>query len=505
MAITVNYQNGGIGGVVSSPDFISGLIYDTSLLPTGFDSNNRIKAVYSVKDAEALGIYPFSINETKATLGAITFTGVTAGDTISLYVTPSYGQKTLIGQYQVKTADTTGTTALNLGVSININKSKFLATMVGGPGVSNTINLSVPVGYGASLNASGLTVEHSKSGVNGITITQFSGGVGAKNDNLHFIISNFFKTNPNSKLWIGIYDFTSAFDSSTIANIQTASGGEIRQLGIYTIKGLDGIQNIVTDCQSVAVDQASKKKPLSIIIGAQAGTATLANLVNLRTLTSPRVSVTISNAYGNKELGYRLKGTTGNFPTDLGQVLGLVSRSKVSNSVAWVANNILQNADSMLVTGEKWMDIEDTTKPQELFSKGYIFQNKYFGYAGSYLNNDSVADAVTSDYESIKRMRTMDKVARQAYFVLVPYLSSPLVINPTTGQISQETISDLSQLVISALNQMATASEISGFSVYIDPSQNVLSTKNIEIAVDIVPIGSADTITLNLGYALSVQ
>ena len=505
MAITVNYQNGGIGGVVSSPDFISGLIYDTTTLPSGFDSNNRIKSIYSVKDAEALGILDLSVGEVKATGGAITFTGVTAGDTISLYVTPSYGQKTLIGQYQVKTTDTTGTTALNLGVSININKSKFLATMVGGPGVSNTINLSVPVGYGASLNASGLTVEHSKSGVNGITITQFSGGVGAKNDNLHFIISNFFKTNPNSKLWIGIYDFTSAFDSSTIASIQTASGGEIRQLGIYTLKGLDGIQNIVTDCQSVAVDQASKKKPLSIIIGAQAGTATLANLVNLRTLTSPRVSVTISNAYGTKELGYRLKGTTGNFPTDLGNVLGLVARSKVSHSIAWVANNIMLNADSMFVTGEKWMDIEDTTKPNELDQKGYIFQNKYFGYAGSYLNNDSVADAVTSDYESIKRMRTMDKVARQAHKSLVPYLSSPLIPDPASGQVSQETISDFTQVISSNLNQMATASEISGYSVYINPSQNILATNTLIIEIKAVPIGCAKEIVLNLGYALSVQ
>jgi len=501
MAIQINYQNGGIGGVVSSPDFISGLVYDTTLLPSGFDSNNRIKAVYSVKDAEALGIYPFSTNETKATLGAITFTGVTAGDTISIYVTPSYGNKTLIGSYQVKSADTTGTTATGMATSINLKGTGFSGTVVG-----NKVNLTIPAGYGISLNTSGLSVEHSLSaGIAGTTLTQFSGGVGAKNDNLHFIISNFFKINPNSKLWVGVYDFTSAFDSSIIASIQTASGGEIRQLGIYTIKGLDGIQNIVTDCNSVAVDQASKKKPLSIIIGAQAGTATLATFVNLRTLTSPRVSVTISNAYGTKELGYRLKGTTGYFPTDLGQVLGLVSRSKVSNSVAWVANNLLLNADSMLVTGEKWGDIEDTTKPDELFSKGYIFQGKYFGYAGSYLYNDAVADAVTSDYESIKRMRTMDKVARQAYFVLVPYLSSPLILNPTSGQISQETVSDLTQIVSSTLNQMSTASEISGYSVYIDPSQNVLTTKNIEIAVDIVPVGSADKITLNLGYALSVQ
>ena len=377
--------------------------------------------------------------------------------------------------------------------------------MVGGPGVSNTINLSVPTGYGASLNASGLTVEHSKAGVNGITVTQFSGGVGSQIDILHNLIKSYFNANPKSKLWVGVYDFTSAFDASTIASIQTASGGEIRQVGIWTKKGLDGIQTIVTNCQAVAVDQANKKKPLSVIVGAQAGTATLATLVNLRTLTSPRVSVTISNAYGISNKQYTLKGTTGWYPTDLGQVLGHNSRSKVSNSIAWVQANLLENADSMLVTGEKWSDIEDTTKPDELFGKGYIFQNKYFGYSGSYLNNDAVADSLTSDYESIKRMRTMDKVARQAYFALVPYLSSPLILNATSGELSQDVVIELTTVTNSALTQMANASEVSGYNVYIDPSQNVLTTKNIAITVTVVPVGSADEITLNLGYALSIQ
>lgn len=498
--ITINYQNGGIGGVVSSPDFISGLIYDTTLLPSGFDSNNRIKSINSLKDAEALGIYNTSTNETKATGGAVTITGVTAGDSMSVYITPSYGNKTLLGTYQVKSADTTGTTCTGLATSINTKGSGFSAAIVG-----NKINLTIPRGYGASVNASGLTIEHSMAGgVAGTTLTQFTGGVGAQNDILHNLIDTYFKTNTKSKLWIGIYDFTSAFDSSTIASMQTFSGGEIRQLAIWTKKGLDGIQSIVTGCNAVATDQANKKKPLSVIIGAQAGTATLANLVNLRTLTAPRVSVTISNAYGTSDLAYRLKGITGYFSTDLGQVLGLVSRSKVSNSVAWPANNLLINTDSMLVTGEKWADIEDTVKPEELGDKGYIFQGKYQGYPGSYLYNDSVADAVTSDYESIKRQRAMDKVARQAYFALVPYISSPITTDISTGQLSEGTITKFTSVIKSGLSQMSIASEVRGFEVYINPAQNVLATKNIIIDITIVPIGSADKITLNLGYALSL-
>jgi hypothetical protein len=501
MAININYQNGGIGGILGSADFISGLIYDSSVLPSGFGSSDRIKPISSLKEAESLGISKIASGETKATGGAVTITAVTSADIIQLYVTPVNADKLLIGEYSVKATDTTGTTCAGLASSINLKPTGFKATVVG-----NKVNLTIPVGYGISLNTTGLSITHSKSaGVAGTTLTQFTGGVADKNVILHSLISDYFKANSNSKLWVGIFDFTSAFDASTIASVQTFSQGEIRQIGIWTTKGLDGIQTIVTDCQAVAVDQASKKKPLSVIIGAQAGTATLSTLVNLRSLTSPRVSVTIGNAYGTSNISYKLKGSTGYFPTDLGQVLGLVSRSKVSHSVAWPQNNLLQNADSMLVTGEKFKDIEDTTYPLELNQKGYIFQTKYQGSAGSYLQNDAVCDLQNSDYESIKRMRVMDKVARQAYFALVLMQSSPLVIDPLSGTISDQTINIFINLINTQLDQMATASEISGFKVTIDPTQNVLVTKNIEININVVPIGSADTITLNLGYALSIS
>jgi hypothetical protein len=46
--------------------------------------------------------------------------------------------------------------------------------------------------------------------------------------------------------------------------------------------------------------------------------------------------------------------------------------------------------------------------------------------------------------------------------------------------------------------------ELSAFSVTIDPSQDVLTDNELTIAVKLVPVGVADTITVNIGFAVSI-
>lgn len=500
--ININYQNGGIGGVVASTDFISGLIFDSTVLPSGYTSGSSVE-IFDIQGAEAIGILDNGVGETKATGGKVTITTAAGvGEIVTIKVKPVNQSEIVIGQYTVKTGDDNAAIAAGLNNAVNLSANGWTSTVL-----TNAVTLVAPTGYGASINGpSVITCTSNTTGTSLVaSITNFTGGVGSQMATLHYLLSSYFNANPSTKIWLHITDFTSAFDADKIKTIQTAAGGEIRQLGIWTKKGLDGISTIVTACQTACLDQASKKKPLSVILGLQPGTATIGTLTNLRTLTSPRVSVTIGNGYGVDNLGYQLKGITGNFPTDLGSVLGHVSRSNVAHSIAWVQNNVTENANTMIVTGEDWKSIEDTTRPEELAAKGYIFERKYFGYAGSYFDNDAVADVLTSDYDSIKRMRVMDKVARNAYFSLVPYLSSPIVLDATTGQMSQPTVIKLTSVVNNSIQSMRNNSEISGFSVYINPSQNVLTNKKIIVAISIVPVGSADTITLNLGYVLQLQ
>lgn len=501
--ININYQNGAIGGVLPSTDFISAFMFDSTQLPSGFTNTQRVKQVYSLKDAVNLGITNTSIGETKATGGKVVVNTIGAvGDLVSIYVEPLNYAKTLLGTATVVTGDDTAsiTTKLIDAINLNVAKTGWIA------GGTSGVSLTPPTGLGAAINgASVITVEKTSGSTFATTVTNFSTGAGSEIDLMYYTIDAYFKANPNGKAYVGVFDFTAAYDSTKIVTMQTYASGEIRQMGILLKAGLDDAVDIISATQVTLNDQASKHKPLSVTFGFQAGTfTTVSELINLRTLTSPNVSVTISNAYGTGAKGYNLIGSTGLAPTDLGELLGHESRSKVSESIAWVEKHLTAYNDIMLVTGETWLDIEDTTIPEELFNKGYIFERKYIGYAGSYFDNDSVADAFTSDYDSIHRRRTIDKAARLIYTALVPFTSSPLELNATTGQLSAGTILTLENTCSKQLDVMYSSSEISGFAVTIDPTQNVLATKNLDITVQIVPIGTADEITVNLQYALSI-
>lgn len=505
--ININYQNGALGGILPSTDYISAFMFDSTVLPSGFSASSRVKAIYSLQDAVNLGITNTAIGETAATGGQIEITAAGAvGDYIKVYVQPANHEQILLGSYTVKTGDGIDDIVTGLVQNININTASTLWTATASGSPASIVELTVPAGLGAAPNgADVITVTH-KSGTTFTTdITDFSNGVGSKIDNMYYILETFFNANPTAKVWLGIYDFTSAWDATKIATMQTTSGGEIRQMGIWLNKGLDGVSTIISTSQTQIDDQASKHKPLSVVFALQPGTiATASDLISLRSLASRSVSVTISNAYGTDERGYNLKGITGTYPTDLGSVLGHVSRSKVSYSIAWVEKNITQFADTMLVTGEHFLDIEDGVIPSEIFTKGYIFERSYIGYSGFYFDNAAVADAFTSDFDSIQRSRTIDKAARLAYTALLPYLSSPVTLDPTAGTLSKQSIGVFTKAVASQLDNMTVNNELSGSSVFIDPTQNLLSTKNLIVAVTLVPVGSADTITVNIGYALAI-
>jgi hypothetical protein len=86
---------------------------------------------------------------------------------------------------------------------------------------------------------------------------------------------------------------------------------------------------------------------------------------------------------------------------------------------------------------------------------------------------------------------------------MLPNLNSPLVLNGD-GTLTQNTIAVFENACQRALDGMVRDSEVSAYSVKIDPAQPVLSTSNLIIAVAIVPVGVAATITTNIGFAVAV-
>ena len=106
----ISFERGtaGLGRPLAGSDHISGMLFYSDTLPSGFGTSDRIKKIFSLADAETLGITDGHISETVAT-GSVEITNVGSdGDTIEIKVLTPSGSVSL-GTYTKVSADTTVT------------------------------------------------------------------------------------------------------------------------------------------------------------------------------------------------------------------------------------------------------------------------------------------------------------------------------------------------------------------------------------------------------------
>ncbi|KAA5430915.1 hypothetical protein F2Y83_23290, partial [Bacteroides cellulosilyticus] len=188
-------------------------------------------------------------------------------------------------------------------------------------------------------------------------------------------------------------------------------------------------------------------------------------------------------------------------------------------SIAWVRQFNLFADDFQQIElgfGDLTLDAEDefvstnlyeSLSPvllDELDDKGYIFPIKYSGREnGIYISKDQTCS--NGDYRTIARNRTINKSRRAVREALLPYLHSPLMVNPATGFLAPSKITAFKTLIGDILAKMQAAQEISGYAVTIDPNQNVLVDDTLRISYVIVPVGVAVKIYVEEGLSLTAK
>ncbi len=141
---------------------------------------------------------------------------------------------------------------------------------------------------------------------------------------------------------------------------------------------------------------------------------------------------------------------------------------------------------------------------QSIHDKGYLFVIKHIGYTGTFFNDSFTATAQDSDFGTIENNRAIDKAQRGVYIRLLPKVSGPIYIDPSSGNISADAIASLEAVAAIPLEQMERDGEISGFEIFINPDQDVLSTSKLQVTMKIVPVGVLREITVNIGFALNI-
>jgi hypothetical protein len=218
-------------------------------------------------------------------------------------------------------------------------------------------------------------------------------------------------------------------------------------------------------------------------------------------LTSPGIPRLVMIAGLTFAKGSVLTDSNLAFFTPIGAILGFIAAAKVHESIGWVERFNL--AASGHATG-KDVDVQPEKGYRLAFQqKGYLVLTTYTGISGVFVAVSNTAAAPTSDFARIENVRTMDKAARNLRTLLLPKINSPLYVE-ANGKLDRATIEVFKALGIQALDSLLVAGEISAYVIDVDPDQNVLTSGVLQIGVRIVPVGSAEQITANLSYTLSI-
>lgn len=504
--IIFNLGQGGLGRPLPGQDYISGLIFYTGSLPSGFSSANRIKQIFSVADAEALGIKPDYNDETKA---AATYTSTaigTNGDNVALSVAEPFGVVVPLGTYTKTAAETTTTlVATAIAAAINAGTSVHGYTALAAVAV---VTITARPGIGISLNVgSNLTASYSASATLAGTVAQFSGGVGSKQAVWHYHIAEYFRIQPQGNLYLGFFAVPGSYTFTEITTLQNFSNGLIRQVGIYkdsAAYAAGDVDAIDAQCKALI---AAHKEIIALYAADMASVSDMSTLADLSTHSSNTCSVIIGQDGGS--LGASLFYSYGKSITTLGAALGAVSLAAVNESIAWPAKFNISNgtecdvpafANGVLYSAATITDAYLTN----LQNLKYIFLRKFVGYAGTYFNEESAAIISSSDYAYISANRTIQKATRGVYKSMVPALNSPITLN-ADGTISDISIAYFIGLAEKNLIQMVRDGELSTQKVAINPVQNVVSTGKIVISASLVPTGTARNILVNIGFNVKIS
>lgn len=338
----------------------------------------------------------------------------------------------------------------------------------------------------------------------------------------------------NGKLYVMFADCSKDWDAIDI--MQRAAGGMINQLGIWTEQPIwkqsgEAEQynlNLVKSLNDKAEAMASQNQPLSIILAANPSTTgastTAGKQIDLLKIPSAICeSSRVSVIFGQSacKMVHRVQHRNpNNSPVGfLGAVMGAIAKANVQESVAWVKQFNLFADDFQEIElgfGDTNLDADDEfvslnayeslslTLLDELDDKGYIFPIKYAGREnGIYISRDQTCSH--GDYRTIARNRTINKSRRQVREALLPYVNSPLMVNPSTGYLAASKITAFKTLIGDILAKMQAAQEIAGYAVTIDEKQNVLVDDTLRIGYVIVPVGVATQIYVEEGLSLTAK
>lgn len=322
---------------------------------------------------------------------------------------------------------------------------------------------------------------------------------------LHYHLSELYRINPAVSLYVGIFEKPQG-DNMTFAEIKTVQNfadGRIRQIGVWCGDRVPSEDDLVA-IQGQADTLEAQGAELSVVYAPK-----VANVKQISTKLAGggkcRVSVVIGQAgSGTGAELYKDKANAAKASVSgLGVVLGLISKAKVHQCIAWVKEFPTGISLPAFGDGTLLRDL-DKALVEQLDTARYLFFVTQQGQSGSYMNDSHTMDDAKSDYASLESVRTMDKGARGVRAYLIPELGGNVYVDPDTGKLASYTVAHLETVAGHALEDMEKAGELSGYKADIDPDQDVAASSTVDIVLKKVAVPVMRHVRIKIGFAKTV-
>jgi hypothetical protein len=261
------------------------------------------------------------------------------------------------------------------------------------------------------------------------------------------------------------------------------SQGKIRILGFVKkagttetiVDGLDeDVKLAVIKAQALCEDFSSRYYNIRSIISGNKFSGIVANLKDYTTTDFNKVAILLANTDGSSEASVGLA---------LGRMASIPTQRKISGAK-------VETLDTA------WDAIDN---------KAYIFLRSFANRSGYFFTGDKTLTSATDDFNSLARGLVMDEAVLIAYDTLVEELSDEVPVT-SSGTIQPAIIKGWQNAIERQLKGlMVDAGKLSGVKAFIDENQNILVTNNLNIELQLLPVGYADFITVNIGFTTNLE
>jgi hypothetical protein len=304
-----------------------------------------------------------------------------------------------------------------------------------------------------------------------------------------------FMLTPSTVTLEDMVDITKAYAKKLLADAK----GKIRILGLSkksgtaeTItEGLDAdVALAVVKAQALSEDYASRYFPVRIIISGNKFTGIVADLKDYTTTAYNKVAILIANTDGSKE-------------ASIGLFLGRLASIPMQRKVSRVKDGPVEFFNAYFTNGAPIESLD--TAWDAIHNKGYISLRSFANRSGYFFTGDQTLTGSTDDFNSLARGLVMDKAVLTAYGTLVEELSDEIPVT-ASGTIHPAIIKGWQNAIERQITgNMVEKGALSGVKAYINENQNVLVTNNIDVELQLLPVGYSDFITVNIGFTTTLE